>query len=255
MSIFPRSTVRYRSHRDPCNELRMRIREIAHTRVRYGYRRIHVLLRREGWSVGKKKVYRLYTEEGLTMRPKRPRRHVSGAHRRKPQRQVNAPNQYWGMDFVADQLSNGMRFRALTVIDLYTRECLAITVGKQLRGEDVVSTLQRLKASRGTPKHIVCDNGSEFASRIMDLWAYGNKVQIDFTRPGKPTDNGHVESFNGSLRDECLNSHWFLSLEDARSKIESWRIEYNESRPHRALNELTPSAYAAKIENERRKVA
>ena len=130
-----------------------------------------------------------------------------------------------------------------------------MTVGKQLRGEDVVKTLQKISFRRGAPKAIICDNGSEFASRLVDLWAYQRKVQINFIRPGKPTDNGHVESFNGSFRDECLNSHWFISMSDAKEKIEAWKKEHNESRPHRALNDLSPNEYVAKVENEGQKIA
>lgn len=139
------------------------------------------------------------------------------------------------MDFVADQLSGGGRFRALTVVDVFTREALAIEVGAKLRGEDVVDVCNKLAAQRGSPVRIFVDNGSEFAGRLLDLWAYHHKTQIDFSRPGKPTDNCFVETFNGSLRDECLNVHWFDTHDEARVKIEAWQIEYNESRPHQAL--------------------
>jgi len=153
------------------------------------------------------------------------------------------------MDFVSDQLQNGKRFRALTVMDIHTRECLAIEPGRRLTGDDVVQVLNRLRYTRGTPKRIYCDNGSEFTSRIMDLWAYHNQVTMEFSRPGKPTDNGQIESFNGRLRDECLNTHWFRNLADAKDKIETWRSDYNEARPHRALDYLTPNEFAAKQDN------
>lgn len=240
-----RSVIWYQPKRPPQDALRRRIREIAETRVRYGYKRIHVLLRREGWAINHKRVHRLYCEEGLQLRAKRPRRHVSAAHRQPQRSRPTAPNQVWSMDFVSDQLQGGHRFRALTLVDVFTRECLAIEPGRQLGGEDVVKVLERVAVKRGTPKRIFCDNGSEFAGRLVDLWAYRRKVTIEFSRPGKPTDNAYIESFNGSLRDECLNIHWFSTLGDARAKLESWRQEYNESRPHRALNNQTPIEYAA----------
>jgi putative transposase len=150
----------------------------------------------------------------------------------------------WGLDFVADQLVDGRRFRALTIVDVYTRECLAIEVGQSLKGPDVVRVLQRISEQRGTPQMLFCDNGSEFSSQVMDLWAYRNQVKIDFSRPGKPTDNAHVQSFNGTLREECLDAHWFSNLREAGERIEAWRWEYNASRPHRALGERTPHEFA-----------
>ena len=216
---------------------------MAQTRIRYGYRKIRVLLNREGWAVGKKLVYRLYREEGLTLRHRVPRRRKSVAPRwTRPT--PEKPNEAWTLDFVADQLANGQRFRALTVVDVFTRESVAIEVGQRLRGEHVVTVLNRLTARRGVPTVLFCDNGSEFCSQIVDLWAYQHKVRIDFSRPGKPTDNAHVESFNATLRRECLNAHWFESLHEAKERIETWRREYNESRPHRALQDRTPEEFA-----------
>jgi putative transposase len=243
VAMCSRALYRYESRRDPRTELRARIREIAHTRIRYGYRRVHVLLGREGWKANHKLVYRLYREEGLGLRRKRPKRHVSAVHRevRSP---ATKPNEAWSMDFVADQLVQGTRFRALTVVDIFTKECLAIEVGQSLKGEHVVAVLKRISSERGSPGRIFCDNGSEFVSRALDLWAYVNKVRIDFSRPGKPTDNAHVESFNGRLREECLNSHWFVSMQDAKQVIDAWRADYNESRPHRALGNRTPQEFA-----------
>jgi putative transposase len=242
----PVSTFRYVSQQEPRTALRLRMREIAQVRVRYGYRKIRVLLNREGWKVGKKLVYRLYREEGLTLRNKPRRKRRAGLHRRERFR-PSAPNQVWSLDFVADQLADGRRFRALTVVDVFTRESLAIEAGQRLRGEDVVRTLNQIRSQRGVPKFLHCDNGSEFSSQIMDLWAYQNGVQIDYSRPGKPTDNAYVESFNGTLRAECLDVHWFASLVEAKQRIETWRREYNESRPHRALGERTPSEFACQI--------
>jgi putative transposase len=224
---LPVSTHRYRSRKAPQTELRMRMRELASARIRYGYRKIRVLLNREGWRVGKKLVYRLYREEGLGLRARpKARRTVSEHSRQKPR--AEDPNQVWSLDFVADQFTDGRRFRALTVVDVYTRECLAIEVGQSLKGHDVVRVLQRVSQHRGVPQVLFCDNGSEFTSQAMDLWAYHNGVKIDFSRPGKPTDNAYVESFNGTLRAECLDAHWFSSLMEAVEQIESWRREYNE---------------------------
>jgi putative transposase len=224
--------------------LRLRIHDLARTRVRYGYYRIYILLRREGWFVNHKRVYRLYREDGLSLRLKRPRRHVSAASRER-QPPAAAPNQLWSMDFVSDALFDGRRLRALTVVDAHTREALAIDVDQGIKGEQVVEAMMRIAALRGAPKAIRVDNGPEFVSKALDRWAYENGVTLDFSRPGKPTDNAFVESFNGRLRDECLNAHWFLSLADARAKIEAWRRHYNESRPHTSLGWLTPNEYAA----------
>jgi putative transposase len=236
------SVYRYRATRDGQVPLRMRIKEIAAVRVRYGYQRIHVLLRREGWEINHKRVYRIYCEEGLNLRAKRPKRRVSAAHR--VGRQLAAGiNESWSMDFVTDSLFNGRRFRSLTVVDNFSRECLAIRVGQKIRGEDVTMVMDALKATRGVPRFIYVDNGPEFISKELDKWAYENKVTLDFSRPGKPVDNAFIESFNGSFRDECLNTNWFLSLEDAEEKIESWRRDYNEWRPHSSLDNLTPLQY------------
>ena len=222
----------------------MRIKEIAATRIRYGYKRIHVLLRREGWKINHKRVYRLYKAEGLNLRSKSKRKKVSQA--RIPQKNMAANlNECWAMDFVSDQLYNGKRFRALTLIDTYSRECIAIYVDKAIKGDTVAEVLEGIKESKGLPKKIKVDNGPEFISRALDAWAYFNKVQLEYSRPGKPTDNPHIESFNGSLREECLNIHWFMSLDDAKQKIEKWRIDYNEFRPHSGLTYKTPAEVAA----------
>jgi putative transposase len=245
---FHRSVLYYRSIKDPRLDLRARMRELAQTRVRFGYRRLHVLLRREGWKLGRNQAYRLYTQEALQLRSKLPRRRKMVVSRRE-QFKPHRPNDAWSMDFVADQLVNGQRFRALTIVDVFSREALAIKVGQRLRGEDVVQVCNQLVAQRRAPKRIFVDNGSEFSGRLMDLWAYHHGVRMDFSRPGKPVDNCFVESFNGSLRDECLNVHWFETLDDAKAKIEQWRQDYNETRPHQALNELAPVEFVARIEH------
>jgi putative transposase len=228
------STYRYESRRRDETVLKMRIKEITDTRVHYGYRRVHVMLRREGHQDNVKRVYRLYREEGLSLRLKRPRRNRA-AKLRQPKQLAFAINEVWSADFVADALFDGRKLRMLTVVDCYTRECLAIDVGQSLKGEDVVDSLNRICGERGLPRTIKTDNGSEFISKVMDKWAYERGVELDFSRPGKPTDNARVESFNGRLRQECLNANWFLSLDDAKAKIAAWRTYYNESRPHSAL--------------------
>ena len=242
---FDRSVHRYQSIRDDQAALRQRMKELAGVRVRYGYRRLHVLLRREGWAVNHKRIQRLYGEEGLNLRLRRPRRHVMAA-RRIERTGPMAANEVWAMDFVSDALFDGRRFRALTVVDAFTRECLAIEPDQAIRAEAVVAVLDRLIGARGTPPDkIRLDNGPEFVSRVLDHWAYRNGVTLDFSRPGKPTDNSYIESFNGRLRDECLNTHWFLSLADARAKIEAWRRDYNECRPHTSLGLRTPAEFAS----------
>ena len=223
--------------------LTQRIEEIAQTRVRYGYQRIHVLLRREGWPVNHKRVHRLYKLAGLNLRSKRPRRRKAAADRL-DRPVLTAPTQNWSMDFVSDALFDGRRLRSLTVVDNFSRECLAIVVAQSLRGEDVAATLERLRQQYGTPRRVQADNGPEFVSVVLDKWAYDHGVTIDFSRPGKPTDNPFIESFNGSFRDECLNVHWFLSLDDARQKIESWRCDYNHFRPHSSLENSPPALFA-----------
>ena len=200
----------------------MRIREIAGVRVSWGYPRIWVKLRREGWIVNRKRVYRLYRQEGLCMKRQKPRRHRSSATRIPPPT-AGRVNESWSMDFMADELFDGRRFRLLTIVDDFTRESLAIEVGQRLTGDRVAEVLDRIGRGRGLPERIRVDNGTEFTSKRLDQWAYSNGVQLEFSRRGKPTDNGLIESFNGRLRAECLNENWFLSLDDARAKVESWR--------------------------------
>jgi putative transposase len=228
----------------------MRIKEIANTRVHYGYRRVHVMLRREGWQDNVKRVYRLYQEQGLSLRMKRPKRNKS-ARLRQPKSLVTAMNQIWSMDFVADALFDGRKLRALTVVDNYTRESLAIDVGQSLKGDDVVATLNRIAATRGLPATIKVDNGSEFISKVMDRWAYERGVELDFSRPGKPTDNAKIESFNGRFRDEFLNEVLFSTLTDARTQIAGWKEDYNRHRPHSALGNIPPAEFAMKIRLEK----
>ncbi|WP_138435599.1 IS3 family transposase [Marinobacter shengliensis] len=249
---FSRASCRYQSVARDSSALSMRIREITLTRLHYGYRRVHVQLQREGWRDNHKRVYRLYRDQGLSLRLKRPKRNKA-AKNRQPLQRATHPNHIWGMDFVSDALFDGRRLRLLTIIDLFTRECLGIVVGQSLKGHDVQEALTAIARFRGNPEVLKTDNDSEFAGKVMDRWAYERNIEIDFSRPGKPTDNATVESFNGRLRQECLNENWFLSLADAREKIEAWRAFYNQVRPHSALEWCTPSDYARKHAVSRRK--
>ena len=234
-----RSLYTYKSRRGDQAGLRKRIKEICEVRVRYGYRRVHVLLRREGWAVNAKRIYRLYNEMGLQLRNKVPKRRVK-AKLRADRVEASQVNQTWAMDFVHDQLATGRKLRVLTIVDTFSRFCPVLDARFTYRGEDVVATLERTCAVTGYPHTIRVDQGSEFVSRDLDLWAYQKGVTLDFSRPGKPTDNAFIESFNGKLRGECLNAHWFMSLDDARLKLEAWRRDYNEVRPHSALGQKAP---------------
>ncbi len=221
----------------------MRLRDLAASRVGYGYRRLHVLLQREGWNVNHKRVYRLYYQEGLGMRKRPPRRRVAFV-KRDLRPVASKKNECWSMDFVSDQLYDGRRIRVLTLVDNHTRESLALHVGQRVRGQDVVRVLEGVVDEHGLPRTIRVDNGPEFISKDLDLWAYWNQVNLDFSRPGKPTDNAFIETFNARFRLECLNEHWFLTLDDAREKIEAWRRDYNEHRPHSSLGNVPPAEFA-----------
>jgi putative transposase len=203
---------------------------------------VYLRLRREGWEVNRKRVYRLYREAGLAVR-RRKRKRI-GVFERKPLPKPTAANVSWSMDFVADGLIGGRRLRCLTIVDDCTRECLAIEVDTSLPGQRVKAVLDRLADTRGLPQSITVDNGPEFDGKVLDQWAYRTSVQLSFIRPGKPNENAYIESFNGKFRDECLNEHWFISLAHARSIIEAWRIEYNTERPHSSLGNRTPQEFA-----------
>jgi putative transposase len=235
--------MRYHSVRPPQEALRARIRSLAAERPRWGYRMLHTLLQREGWAVNHKRVQRLYREEGLAVR-RRGKRRRSQAPRpvREP---VGDANVRWSMDFLADTLSSGRTFRCLTIVDEFTRECVAIHAGHAIPAVRVIEVLEQLRVSRGLPQSIITDNGSEFTSRAFDAWAYARGIKLAFIQPGKPVQNAFVESFNGTLRDECLNLHWFVSLPDARRTIEAWRQDYNRVRPHSSLGRRTPAEFAS----------
>ena len=240
------STWQYEPRRQQRPGLRERIKELAALRRRFGYRRLHALLRRDGWRVNHKAVHRIYVEEGLQVR-KRKRKRVSQAERC-PMLVPRAPNERWSMDFQHDLLATGQRFRTLNIVDDFSRECPAIEVDTSLPGVRVVRVLDRLAETRGLPLEIVLDNGPEMISKALDEWAYRNGVRLNFIEPGKPVQNAFIESFNGRFRDECLNENWFLDLADAREIIEAWRIDYNTSRPHSALGYATPEEFASSLQ-------
>ena len=237
-----RSTWRYKSRRPAEDEVRMKLRELAQKRTRFGYRRLAIFLRREGHVVNHKKVFRLYRAEGLTLPRKRPKKPMG--MRQAPLSVPTKVNERWSMDFVSDRFAGGRRFRVFTLVDDFSRECLATYADTSISGVRVVRLLEELAATRGLPETFVMDNGPEFTSRAMLIWAQHRGVTPHFIDPGKPTQNAFIESFNGSFRDECLNTSWFMSLEDARRIVEEWRLDYNEVRPHSSLGGKTPAEYA-----------
>jgi putative transposase len=237
-----RSLYRYEAKRPADMELKTRLCELAEQKRRYGYRRLHVLLRREGWEINRKRTYRVYHEAGLMVR-KRKRKRIAGVERQ-VKAPALAPNESWSMDFVSDGLVDGRRLRCLNIVDDFTKQCLTIEVDTSLPGRRVVSVLERLAESRGLPKSITIDNGPEFAGKALDEWAYSQGLHLHFIQPGKPQQNAYIESFNGKFRDECLNEHWFVSMRHARQLIEEWRQEYNDQRPHSSLGYLTPNRFA-----------
>lgn len=240
-----RSTKRYEMHGRDDTPVRVRLRELAAEKRRYGYRRLHVLLRREGVCVNHKCVERIYREEGLSVR-RRKRKRAAGV-RAETWLAATAPDQRWSLDFVSDALWWGRKLRMLTVVDTYTRESLAIEVDTSLSGARVARVLDRVIGERAVPDEIIMDNGPELTSKALDQWAYDRGVLLRFITPGKPQQNGFIESFNGKLRDECLNEHWFTTLYDAREKVEAWRVEYNHERPHSSLQNQTPEEFRQSI--------
>jgi putative transposase len=239
-----RRLVWYRSVRPDDAPLRQRLHELATSRVAFGSRRLHTLLRRDGLRVNYKKVHRLYVEEGLQLKPRRrPRRRAAAP--RQYRAAVTAPNQRWAMDFMHDVLATGAKVRVFTLIDVWRRECVALRVAPRFTGRDVAALLAEVQEERGAlPAVIQCDNGTEFTSTALDHWAYWNRVQLDFSRPGKPVDNSVWEAFNGSLRRECLSQHWFASLNEAEAVLRAWQLDYNNHRPHSSLGLEPPARYA-----------
>ena len=240
-----RSVVRYRSTRPDDTTLRERLKALAQERRRFGYRRLHVLLRREGLEVNRRRVQRLYREERLTVRRRGGRKRALGE--RRPMETPTAANQRWGLDFVADQFTDGRRFRILEVYDDCTRECLALVADTSIGGRRVARELDAIVAWRGKPATIVSDNGTELTSNAILEWADKQKVGRHYIAPGKPQQNAFSESFNGRLRDELLNETLFSSLRDARAKLAAWREDFNEVRPHSSLGYLTPGEYTREL--------
>jgi putative transposase len=237
------STWRYERHPDPTNvQLLDRLQAHAAERPRFGYRRLHTLVDREGLRVNHKRVYGVYRQAGLQVRRRR-RKHLTRGQR-VPLPVPSCRGERWSMDFMVDTLADGRGFRTLNIVDDFTRECVAIEVDRSLPGLRVVRVLDRLAETIGLPDMLVMDNGPEFSGRALDTWAYARGVQLRFIRPGKPIENAFVESFNGKFRDECLNEHWFASVAEARALIEAWRVDYNTVRPHSALHGATPEQFA-----------
>ena len=244
-----RKSMRYRSCRADDGDLRSRLRELAQQRRRFGYRRLHILLRRDGITINRKKTQRLYREEGLTVRRRRGRRRAVGA--RAPAPVLALPNQRWSLDFVHDQLVTGRRFRVLNIVDDVTRECLRAVVDTSISGRRVVRELTDLIAERGSPKTIVSDNGTELTSNAVLAWSGDAGIEWHYIAPGKPTQNGFVESFNGRMRDELLNETLFFTIGQARSIMARWVDDYNTERPHSSLGYATPAAFSAELEKQR----
>jgi putative transposase len=240
-----RSLYGYQSRRPPPQALVERLKALAAEKRRYGYRRLHVLLRREGHQINRKRTYRLYREAGLAVLRRKRKRYAIGD--RRPLPKPMAANVSWSMDFVSDGLADGRKIRCLNIVDDCTRECLVIEVDTSLTGRRVAAVLDRLADTRGLPDSITVDHGPEFEGAVLDAWAYANGVQLAFIRPGKPVENAYIESFNGRFRDECLNEHWFITMDQARRVIEKWRVEYNQERPHSSLGDLTPARFAAEL--------
>jgi putative transposase len=236
-----RSTVRYRSRRSDDGAVRLRIRELALVRRRFGYRRLHFLLKREGLAMNQKRFRRLYREEGLQVRKRGGRKRALGL--RAPLALASRPNERWSLDFVSDTLTDGRRFRALAIVDDCTRECLALVADTSLSGARVARELDAIIAIRGKPTTCVSDNGTELTSMAILAWSKGASVDWHYIQPGKPQQNAFVESFNGRLRDECLNETAFSSLAEARAVLTTWRDDYNRVRPHSALANRTPEEF------------
>jgi len=240
-----RSSVRYKSIRPDDAELREVIRAVAAERRRFGYRRIHVMLQRQGIHMNQKKLRRLYTEEKLQVRKRGGRKRALGT--RRPMVLPGRANERWSLDFVSDAFTDGRRFRVLAIIDDYSRECLALVTDTSLSGMRVTRELNQLLSRRGKPQTIVSDNGTELTSMAILKWCQETDIEWHYIAPGKPMQNGFVESFNGSFRDECLNETLFSSLAEARKQITAWKEDYNKHRPHSSLGNITPIEYAMKM--------
>lgn len=247
-----RSSYRYQAKPTNDEHIRSRLRQLAEQRRKFGAPRLHVLLRREGHLINHKRTERLYREEGLSLRLKRRKKRSS--HLRVVLPSPERINQHWSMDFVSDSLYNSRRFRTLTIVDNLSKECPVLEVDHSLTGQRVVRVLERISLTRELPEVITVDNGPEFISKALDAWAHENNVKLNFIQLGKPTQNAFIESFNGKFRDECLNEHVFINLEDAQRKIEAWRQDYNTVRPHRSINQLTPEEFVKNFNQKQTKI-
>jgi putative transposase len=243
-----RNSYRYQAKLKNDDEIRARLRELAEKRRKAGAPMLHTLLRREGYQINHKRTERLYREEGLSLRRKK--RKKSSSHLRVAMDRPERINQHWSMDFVSDSLYNGRRFRVLTIVDNFSRECPALEADHSLTGKRVTRVLDRIALTRALPEVITVDNGPEFISKALDLWAFENGVKLRFIQPGKPTQNAYIESFNGKFRNECLNDNVFVSLDSARNIIEDWRQDYNAERPHSSLNDMTPEEFAIRFKEQ-----
>jgi putative transposase len=241
LAHIPRSTFRYQRNEERDDQLRKKLTELAQEKPRYGYRRLQILLRREGEIVNHKRIFRVYQAAGLSVKRKKRKRLVRGGQ---PQLIASAPNQQWAIDFVHDRLASGRTIRVLTVVDTFTRECLALEVDSCLPSRRVTRALDSVIFQRGRPESIRMDNGSELTSRHFLAWGIDRRISLAHIQPGKPVQNAFIESFNGRLRDECLNTNWFRNLWEARQKITAWRDEYNQQRPHSSLDYRTPHEFA-----------
>lgn len=247
-----RNSCRYQAKPKNDEEIRARLRELAEKRRKSGAPTLHTLLRREGFLINHKRTERLYREEGLSLRRKKRKKRIS--HLRVLMGGPERVNHHWSMDFVSDGLYNGRRFRVLTIVDNFSRECPALEVDHSLTGKRVTRVLDRIALTRELPEVITVDNGPEFISKALDLWAFEHGVKLRFIQPGKPTQNAYIESFNGKFRNECLNDNVFVSLDSARSIIEDWRQDYNSERPHSSLNNITPQEFAARFKEQQTEI-
>lgn len=244
-----RTVMHYKPKLDELNnKLEQRLKALAEKHRRYGHPRLHVLIRREGLMVNHKRTERIYRPEGLTLKIRRRKKFAAVVRVALPA--ASRPNERWAMDFIQDSLWSGRRFRTLSIVDTYTRECMTVEADTSLPGFRAVRILERIVELKGLPSSIRVDNGPEFISKVLDEWAYRNGVKLDFIRPGKPVENAYVESFHGKFRDECLNENYFSDIHEARSKIEEWRIEYNTFRPHSSLDYKTPEEFLRQCEQE-----
>ena len=245
-----RGSYRYQAKPRDDDAIKKRLRELAEIRRKFGSPRLHILLRREGFLINHKRTERLYKEEGLSLRRKKSRKRIS--HVRIVMDRPERANQHWSMDFVSDSLYSGRRFRVLTLVDDFSKECPFLLADHSITGSRVARTLDYLAELKGLPEVITVDNGPEFISKALDLWAYENNVKLRFIQPGKPVQNAYIESFNGKFRDECLNDNVFISLQSAKEIIERWRVDYNTARPHSSLNNMTPEEFSQTIKQEQK---